>query len=120
MNLVGQNPVTLEDEKLLTVPDQYLRVLGRRLALSASEEGNCLCEIWSADELDDEDQVVLVEADESGRVEIPARFLEDANDSGFMLCGIWDHLELWDTKAWDEFCARSSVDELLGLKASAE
>lgn len=120
MKLVGQFPVSLDESRSVAIPEEYLQLTGRQLALLSPEDSDCLCEMWGVGELEGEGELegaIVVDAGEAGRVTVPRRFLEDAASSRFVLCGIWDHLELWEESAWNEFCETSTVDDLLGLTA---
>ncbi len=130
MFFVGAFPLTIDAKNRLSIPfvvrDQMVRetdgrayyvVPGRRrgtlrLYPNAYFE-NLRDHFYQADAFSEEtftwaqfeySQAVLLEADNQGRVTIPERLLKWAGlQREITLCGVHDHLEVWDRAAYDAF-----------------
>jgi MraZ protein len=130
MLLTGTHPRTLDDKHRLTLPKRVRQQLGsaRQLFISPGPD-RCL---WvfdkpglegltaKLDEVPATDsearvfrrlffaQMETVDIDTSSRVLLPERLLELAGlKHEVVLIGVQNHLEVWDTKSWNDYLAQN-------------
>jgi transcriptional regulator MraZ len=121
--LLGEHEHTIDDKSRLTLPARFRQAFADGVVLTRGMDG-CLyayprdhwertaSEIGSLDDLSPEGRVMkrfffagaaVGEPDRQGRIAVPATLSRHAGlGRDVVVAGVYDHLEIWDRKAWEE------------------
>jgi MraZ protein len=121
--LLGEHEHTIDDKNRLTLPAKFRRAFVEGVVLTRGMDG-CLYAyprtqwerraetIGTLDDLSPEGRVMkrfffsgaaVDEPDRQGRIAVPPALARHAGLSrDVVVAGVYDHLEIWDRKAWEE------------------
>ena len=109
--LLGEHEHTIDDKNRLTLPARFRTAFAAGVVLTRGMDG-CLY-AYRRDDWDTLVESRLAELDRQGRVMIPAALIQHGGlGRNVVIAGVRDHLEIWDSAAWDK--------ELEEVEGSAE